>query len=146
MDSTEAFLRAQRGGGRWRLAVLSAAAVFVGGVSFLLGRYSAPQPAVNPVTAETSETVAVSSDLVAWLQAAQLFGQLGMNDRMARAVERAGRLVPVDAFAADTAALRAFAAIGSNESRQEREESMDMPGPDPSAQNVNQILAQALGD
>jgi len=145
MDSTEAFLRARGGGARWRLAALSAAAVFIGGVSFLLGRYSAARPA-HLITAGPSDTVAVSSDLVAWLQAAQLFGQLGMNDRMARAVERASKLLPDETIIVDSRTLQGYAVARSAENGEEGVEPMGMPSTKPSVPSVNQVLAQALGD
>jgi hypothetical protein len=145
MDSTEAFLRARRGGVRWRLGVLSAAAVFIAGVSFLFGRYSAPQPVANQMTANASDTVAVARDLVVWLEAARLFKQLGMEDRMSRALDRAARLLPREAIIAESAQERAFAAE-SVEDREERVLPTGMAGPNPSVQSVQQILAQAFGD
>jgi len=150
LDSTEAFVRHRQIVRTWRLAALSAAAVVIASVSFLVGRSSMGprllQPVAEPVVAGAGEMVAVPNELVTWLQAAQLFRQLGMEDRMARAVERAGRLLPVDALMADTAAPRAFAAARSIENREECVEPMGMPGPNPSVQSVNQILAQAFGD
>jgi hypothetical protein len=68
-----------------------------------------------------------------------------MEDRMARAVERAGRLLPVDTVIADGQAGQVFAATRSIEN-QKHMELMGMPGPQPSAESVNQILAQFLGD
>jgi hypothetical protein len=145
-DSTAAFVQARRSRVWWRPATLSAAAVLIAVVSFLLGRGSAPGPATGPAIAGTADTVTVPTELVVWLDAARLFGQLGMEDRMARAVERAGRLLPVDVLMADTAAPRVFAAASSIGNREERVEPMGMPGPNPSVQSVNQILAQAFGD
>jgi hypothetical protein len=144
-DSTAAFVQARRSRVRWRPAALSAAAVLIAAVSFLLGRGSAPAPATGPAIAGAVDTVAVSSDLVVWLQAAQLFRQLGMEDRMAHAVERAGRLLPVDTVIAGGQTLRLVAAE-SIENREERVSPMGMPGPNPSVQSVNQILAQVFGD
>jgi hypothetical protein len=57
---------------------------------------------VTPVAAET-QGVAVPNDLVAWLDAARLFHQLGMPDRMGRAVDRASRLLPAEAAATTVA-------------------------------------------
>jgi hypothetical protein len=50
-----------------------------------------------PPVAGAAEKVAVPGDLVAWLEAARLFRQLGMEDRMARAVDHAYGLLPYDA-------------------------------------------------
>ncbi len=101
-DSLAAFARGRRSRTWWRAGSLSAAAVLIAGVSFLLGRHSLPKavpetaPVVTPVAART-QGVAVPNDLVAWLDAARLFHQLGMPDRMGRAVDRASRLLPYDA-------------------------------------------------
>jgi hypothetical protein len=65
---------------------------------------------------------------------------------MARAVERAGRLLPADTVIADGQAGQVFAATRSIENQTERVEPMDMSGPQPSAESVNQILAQFFGD
>jgi len=100
---------------------------------------------VPRATAE-SDGVTVPSDLVAWLEAARLFRQLGMEDRMARAVERAGRLLPADTFIADGQTLRVFATAGSNENQRERVELMGISGPHPSAESISQIFAQSFGD
>ncbi|MCL5282659.1 MAG: hypothetical protein M1376_22470 [Planctomycetes bacterium] len=103
-DSVAALVRARRSRTRQWAGSLSAAAVLIAGVSFLLGRYSLPKPApetapvVTPVAAET-RGVPVPNDLVAWLDAARLFHQLGMPDRMGRAVDRASRLLPVGSAA-----------------------------------------------
>jgi len=150
LDSTEALTHHRRMVHTWRLAASSVAAVVIASVSFLLGRGSVgpllPQSVTEPVVASTGETVAVPNELIAWLQAAQLFRQLGMEDRMARAVERAGRLLPVETVIADGQSLRVFAAARSIGNEEERVEPMGMPGPNPSVRNVDQILAQAFGD
>jgi len=65
--------------------------------------------------------------VIAWLEAARLFRQLGMEERMARAVDRASRLLPRDATL-----------VGR--------ELMDAPEVHPSAEHSNRILAQSLGD
>jgi hypothetical protein len=134
----------------WRRAGLAAAAILIAGVAFFGGRLSVPRTLPRsmdaaPWAATESDGVNVPSELVAWLEAARLFRQLGMEDRMARAVERAGRLLPVDTVIADGQAGQVFAAE-SIENQTERVEPMDMSGPQPSAESVNQILAQFLGD
>jgi hypothetical protein len=68
-----------------------------------------------------------------------------MQDRMARAVERAGRLLPADAFMADSRTMRVFAA-DSIENQTEHVEPMGISGPKPSAESISQILAQSFGD
>jgi hypothetical protein len=134
----------------WRRAGIAAAAILIAGVAFFGGRLSVPRTLPRsmdaaPWAATESDGVNVPSELVAWLEAARLFRQLGMEDRMARAVERAGRLLPVDTVIADGQAGQVFAATRSIEN-QKRMELMGMPGPQPSAESVNQILAQFLGD
>jgi hypothetical protein len=150
-DSTAAFVRVRRRRSALRRAELAAAAVLIAGLAFLGGRISvpgtpvgqvagAPQPIVEP------HGVTVSSDLVAWLEAANLFRQLGMEDRMARAIDRARRLLPADTPTADSLSERIVAADGFIENGKKRTEPIAMPGPHPSAESVNQILAQSFGD
>ena len=150
-DSTAEFVRVRRRRCAWRKARLGAAAILVGGVAFLGGRLSAPgAPHGNvdlvPQAAAEPEGVTVPDELVAWLDAARLFGRLGMADRMARAVDRAGRLLPAGTFIADDQSLRVFATAKSIESQTERVESMGISGPHSSAESINQILAQSFGD
>jgi len=96
-----AFGQARQSRTWWRAGSLSVAALLVAGVSFLLGRHSLPKPApetvpvMTPVAVQT-QGVTVPDELVAWLDAARLFRQLGMPDRMGRAVDRASRLLPYD--------------------------------------------------
>jgi hypothetical protein len=149
-DSTAEFVRVRRRRFAWRRAQLAAAAVLIAGIAFLGGRLSMPRTLPRSVDDEPpvvtqADGVSVPSELVAWLNAARLFRQLGMEDRMARAVERAGRLLPADAFIANGQTLRVFTA-GSIENEEEHIELMDLQGPQPSAESINQILAQALGD
>jgi hypothetical protein len=101
-DSVAAFVRGRRSRAWRRAGSLAAAAVLIGAVSFLLGRHSLPEPAPEraPVAAAIvtqAQGVTVPNDLVAWLDAARLFHQLGMPERMGRAVDRASRLLPADA-------------------------------------------------
>lgn len=146
LDSTEAFVHARRSRARWRLVAFNVAAVFIGGVSFLLGHYSAPQPAGNRVAAEASETVAVPKELVACLSAARLFKQLGMEDRMNRALDLAGRLLPREAIAASSAAGPVFPGGGEVIESQSRYAG---PGHKPdqrqSVESRNRVLAGSLG-
>lgn len=150
LDSTTALTHHRRTVYIWRGAAASAAAVVIAAVSFLLGRGSVPpalpQEVTQPVVASGAETVAVPSELIVWLDAARLFGQLGMEDRMARAVERARRLLPADTIVADGRIVQLVASADAVGNREESAEPMESPGPDPSVQSVNRILAQVLGD
>ena len=128
---------------------MAVAAVLTIGVAFLGGRVTAPVTVLTETVAQRQgselDGVTVPGELVAWLEAARLFRQLGMEDRMARAVERAGRLLPADAFIAEGGAMRVFAA-DSIENQTERVEPMGILGPNPSAESTSQILAQSFGD
>ncbi len=149
-DSTAEFVRVRRRRSAWRRAELAAAAILIGGVAFLSGRLSVPRILPGSVdvalrAATEPDGVTVPSDLVAWLDAARLFRQLGMEDRMARAVERAGRLLPVDTVIADGQAVQVFAAR-SIENQKKLMELTGMPGPHPSAESISQIFAHSFGD
>ena len=149
-DSTAEFVRVCRRRSAWRRAQIAAAAILIAGIAFLGGRLSMPHASTTskvdqPPVAVEADGVNVPNELVAWLDAARLFRHLGMEDRMARAVERAGRLLPADAFTADGRTMRMFAA-DSIESQTERVEPMGMSGPNPSVESISQILAQSFGD
>jgi hypothetical protein len=148
-ESTAEFIRVWRRRSAWRRAKFAAAAILIGGVAFLGGRLSLPPASPTDVDvaehADNNHGVNVSRELVAWLEAARLFRQLGMEDRMARAVERAGRLLPADTFIANGQTLRVFAAEYI-ENQIERVELMGISGPHSSAESINQILAQSFGD
>jgi hypothetical protein len=146
-ESLAALGRARRTRVRRQWLRFGVAAAFIASVSFFLGRNlgdrSVPVPA--PVVAEPVETVMVSSELVAWLEAARLFRQLGMEDRMARAVEHAGKLLPADTFTAGVQRLPTFAAE-SVARQDERIGVNDALGPHSSLDIMNSILAQSVGD
>jgi hypothetical protein len=133
-ESTAALVRGVRGRARWRTAGLVAATVVVAGVSFLGGRLSAPPREqgreVTVRTAAEAGGVSVPHDLVAWLEAARLFKQLGMEDRMARAVDRAAGRLP------DAAA----------EERPSRVELPVLPRLRGSMEGAGRIFAQSIGD
>ena len=144
-DSTAAFVRARRSRPRRQPAALSAAAVFIAAVSFLLGRHSAPPSAVGPLIA-SPDTVAVPKDLVASLSAARLFKQLGMEDRMNRALDCADRLLRREAIAASSAGgLVLSGADEVVESQAGYVSPSHQPGSPPPVEGVNRILAESLG-
>ncbi len=150
-DSTAEFIRVRQRRSAWRRAELAAAVILISGLAFLGGRISVPPvlpTSVNVATQADVEpnSVHVPSELVAWLEAARLFRQLGMQDRMARAVERAGRLLPADTFIASNQAGQLFAATKSIENQEDRVELTGMLGPHPSAESINKILAQSFGE
>jgi len=154
VDSTEALVRARQVRARWRFAVLSVAAVFIAAASFLLGRCSAPsgvaQPAAGPIVAGAGETVPVPGELVTWLQAARFFRQLGMEERVALAYERASNLVPYDSVSAS--GLTAGVLVADSEAcrhpediRREPADRKTPSGEIPSAERVRSIIAQCFG-
>ena len=129
-----------------------AAAVLIAGVAFLSGRLSAPRTLprnvdVAPQVTAEPDSVNVPSDLVAWLDAARLFKQLGMEDRMARAVERAGSLLPYDAVAASSMTGQAFTATGDEVIKGQSKNLIlaDILYPHESVESISGIIAQSFG-
>jgi len=151
-ESAAAFVDGRRNRVLWHTAARSVAAVLIAGVSFLLGRCSLPQVEVQPMAIMTpvaaeGEGIAVPSELVAWLDAARLFRQLGMEDRMARAIDHAYRLRPYDKVMAGGETGPVFAAGGGcTEPESKQVGPAGMPGLHRPVENVNRILAQFLGD
>ncbi len=145
--STAAFVRARRRSARGRLVALGTAATLIAAVSFLLGRTSAPRPAPTVTIADAGDTVAVPRELVAWVNAARLFKQLGMEDRAGRALDRAGRLMPHDMADADTGTRPLVSGAEATGTSQERPpEEADPPDRRESFARVNRIVAQYSGD
>ena len=150
LDSTAALVRHRQVVRTWRLAALSAAAVVIASVSFLLGRSSTgprlSQPVAEPVVADAGDTVVVSKDLLACVSAARLFKRLGMEDRMNRALDCAGRLLPREAIAAGSATESMFAAGGGAvESQGGHVGRSHKPDQHQPAESVNGILAEFVG-
>ena len=85
--------------------------------------------------ANAGERVTVPRELVDWLEAANLFRQVGMPDRMELAVSRAGRLFPGGVIAGEP-------------DFQERAgtDRPDVSAPEPMFETMNRIMAQSLGD
>ena len=91
--------------------------------------------------------VTVPSDLVAWLDAARLFKRLGMEERMARAVEHAAKLMPYDAVAASSVKRQAFTSTGEEVFENQNKHSIlsDILGPHESVGSISGIIAQSFG-
>ncbi len=152
--SSTAFVLARRCRARWHLlALASAAAILIAGVSFLGGRYSvmrrstgAPPgaPPVATAVAPADGTVVVPSELVAWVNAARLFKQLGMEDRVSRALDRAGKLMPPDTAGPGVATTSVF--TGGEAAGASQEESLDGADRRESFSVMNRIVAQYSGD
>ncbi len=152
-DSTAALVRIQRRRSTWRRAELTAAAVLIAGIAFIGGRLSAPRKLprsadVAPRAAAKTDGVIVPSDLVAWLDAARLFRRLGMEERMARAVERAGKLLPYDAVTSISTTGQALAFTGDDEVFEDKNKHSilsDILGPHESVESISGIIAQSFG-
>jgi hypothetical protein len=118
LDSTAALVRVRRRRSALQGAELTVAAVLIAGIAFLGGRLSAPQTLPGsavvppPPAAFEPDGVTVPSELVAWLDAARLFRQLGMQDRMARAVERACRFLPSETVTTSSVTGQTFTPTG----------------------------------
>jgi anti-sigma factor RsiW len=132
-----------------------AAAVLIAGIAFLGGRLSAPRKlprsvdvAPQAVAEAETDSVNVPSDLVAWLDAARLFRQLGMEERMADAVESAGRLLPSDAVAASSVMGQSFTRTGDDVFENQNKHSIltEILGPHESVGSISGIMAQSFGD
>jgi hypothetical protein len=147
-DSLAALARRRRNHPWWHTTALSAAAVLIAGVSFLGGRYSVLRweteaPPGNAPVAQAEGTVAVPGELVEWVNAARLFKQLGMEERVGRALDHAGRLMPADTarpgpvFAGGT---------GPGAGREEPATEADRPDWYDSLTYMNRIMAHSLGD
>ena len=151
-DSTAALVRVQRRRSAWWRAEFAAAAVLIAGVAFLGGRLSAPRKLprsvdVAPRAAADPDGVNVPSDLVAWLDAASLFRRLGMEERMARAVEHAGKLLPYDAVVASSVMGQIFTTTGDEvlENQSKHLILADILRPHESVESVGGIMAQSFG-
>ncbi len=152
-DSTAVLVRVRRRRSVRRRAELVAAAVLLAGVAFLSGRLSAPRTLprnvdVAPRAAAEPDGVTVPSDLVAWLDAARLFRLLGMEDRMARAVEHAGKLLPYNAVTSISTTGQALAFTGDDEVFEDKNKHLiltDILGPHESVESISGIIAQSFG-
>ncbi len=151
-DSTATLVRVQRRRSAWRRAEVAAAAVLLAGVAFLGGRLSVPRKLprsvdVAPLAVAETDSVNVSIDLVAWLDAARLFKRLGMEERMARAVERAGKLLPYDAVAANSVMGQSLTSTGDEVFENQNKHSIlsDILGPHESVESISGIIAQSFG-
>ncbi len=152
LDSTAALVRVQRRRSARRRAELTAAAVLIAGIAFLGGRLSKPRTLSGSVEVALQATaepggVTVPSDLVAWLDSARLFKRLGMEERMARAVEHAAKLMPYDAVAASSVMGQASVATGDEVFENQNKHSIlsDILGPPESVESISGIIAQSFG-
>ena len=152
-DSTAALVQVRRRRSARRRAECAVAAVLIAGIAFIGGRLSVPRKLprsvdVAPRAAAETDGVNVSSDLVAWLDAARLFKRLGMEERMARAVEHAGKLLPYNTVAASSMTGEALAFTDDEVFENQNKHSIlsDILGPHESVGSISGIIAQSFGD
>lgn len=148
--SMAALERSRRDHVRRRRIQFGLVAAFIATASFLLGRCAAPSAVTSPppsVAVEPGETVRVSRELIAWLEAANLFRQVGMQDRMARAVGRAGKLLPDDVEVVPGEPDATLADYRPSEARKDQPRDWIARSPTvASGECLNRIIAQSLGD
>jgi hypothetical protein len=172
-DSTAALVRIRRRRTARRRVECAVAAVLIAGIAFIGGRLSVPRKLPRSVdvapqaTAESvprellrsvdvapqavaeaeTDSVNVPSDVVAWLDAARFFKRLGMEDRMARAVEHAGKLLPYNAVASISTTGQALAFTDDEVFENQNKHSIlaDISGPHESVESISGIIAQSFG-
>ena len=151
-DSTAALVRVHRRRSALRRAECAAAAVLIAAVGFLGGRLSMPHALpssvdVTPLATAEPDGVTVPSDLVAWLDAARLFKRLGMEERMARAVEHAGKLLPYNAVTSISTTGQALAFTDDEVFENQNKHSIlaEILGPHEPVESISGIIAQSFG-
>lgn len=100
-DSTEVFSQGRALHRRLRTAGFTSLVLLITGAAFFCGRLSVPGELVDRQIVPQSvdapdDSVRVSKDLVAWLDAARFFTQLGMDERAALSYRQASELIPYD--------------------------------------------------
>jgi hypothetical protein len=153
-DSTAALVREKRRRKAWRRAECAVAAVLIAGIAFIGGRLSVPRTLpgnvdIAPRAAAEIEGVNVPSDLVAWMDAARLFKRLGMEERMVRAFDKAGKLLPYDSAAAKDITEQGLTANSYNEvyDNQDKHSILaEILNPHESVGSIGGIMAQSFGD
>ena len=162
-DSTAALVRVRRRHSAWRRAGFAAAAVLIAGIAFLGGRLSVPRNFprnlsvphkwprnvdITPEAVAEADGVNVPGDLVAWLDAARLFKRLGMGERMARAFEKAEKLLPYEAVAEINMAGQAISVDSDAEEVFEDQNYSilaEILSPHESVESISGIIAQSFG-
>ncbi len=100
-DSTAAFTRGRALRRQLRVTGLTSVILLATAAAFICGRLSVhkrvtPGQMIAQNVAENNDGIRVSRDLVAWLDAARFFTQLGMNERAALSYKKASELIPRD--------------------------------------------------
>jgi hypothetical protein len=102
-----------------------------------------PGPSAAGPVARAEGTVAVPGELIEWVNAARLFKQLGMPERVGRALDHVGRLMPADTARSGAVFAGGVEAGAGQEERAEEAERQD--GPE-SWMPMNRVVAHSLGD
>ena len=100
-ESTAAFSRGRVLHRRMRTAGFTSLVLLVAAAAFFCGRLSVPgelsgRKIVMKNVDEQDNSIRVSRDLVAWLDAARFFTQLGMEERAELSYKQASELIPYD--------------------------------------------------
>jgi hypothetical protein len=153
-DSTAALVHVRRRHSIRRRAECAVAAVLIAGIAFIGGRLSAPRILPRnvdsaPRAAAEADGVTVPSDLVAWLDAARLFKRLGLEERMARAFDKAGKLLPYEAVAEINMTERAVTFDNNDgeifQERNKRSILAEILDPHESVESISGMIAQSFG-
>ena len=98
-DSTVAFTRVRIFHQRLRITGLLSLIIIFTTAAFLFGRFSVSQKTNERqiiVQHTNNDSISVPRDLIAWLDAAKFFTQLGMDQRAEFSYKQASQLIPVD--------------------------------------------------
>ncbi len=135
-DSTAAFSRGRALHRRLRTAGFTSLVLLVATAAFFCGRLTVAHEAVDQRMAQhiddQDDSVRVSRDLVAWLDAARFFTQLGMEERAALSYKQASQLIPYDVPAHQQAGLESQSMLAGF-------------SPDREDGILNKIIAQNFG-
>lgn len=136
-ESTAAFSRGRVLHRRMRTAGFTSLVLLLAATAFFCGRLSVPRELggrqiVMQNVDEQDNSVRVSRDLVAWLDAARFFTQLGMEERAALSYRQASELIPYDVPAHQQASFESQSMLAGISP--EREDGI-----------LNKIIAQNFG-
>ena len=79
-----------------RTTVVSSCLLLLVVGAFVCGRFTADGRTGDVTIADTGENIAVSTELVAWLDVGRFFECIDMQDRAVRAYKKASKLIPAE--------------------------------------------------
>ncbi|MHC4740543.1 MAG: hypothetical protein ACYS8Z_01450 [Planctomycetota bacterium] len=97
-----------------RATVVSSCLLLLVVGAFACGRFTADGRTRDVTIADTADNIAVSAELVAWLDAGRFFECIGMQDRAVKAYKKASKLIPaekIDRQATDTSGTTQLASL-----------------------------------